>query len=102
MIRQYLFSTVIALWIGAVAAAEPPKPAPSAIHIAIDATDACTIETKPVVCDQVAAFIRKNYPHASPRIFVCPDHDTHYGAVAKVMRALENERFLKVSFHCEG
>jgi biopolymer transport protein ExbD len=80
---------------------EPPKVI-DAIAVSIDASNNCSLESKPVECAQVAAIIKSRYPTSKPRVDVCLDKQTRYEAAVEVMNSVKDAGFPIGTLDCKA
>ncbi len=70
------------------------------LEVSIDATNNCSLEDKPVVCQQVAAVIKSRYPTSKPHIFICVDKQTRAEAALEVLNSIAAAGFPPADFQC--
>jgi biopolymer transport protein ExbD len=70
------------------------------LEVSIDATNNCSLENKPVACQQVAAAIKARYPTSKPRIFICVDKQTRAEAALEVLNSINAAGFPAADFQC--
>lgn len=79
---------------------EPATQVVTQLEVTIDAANNCSLESKPVSCQQVAAVIRTRYPTSKPRIFICVDKQTRAEAALEVMNSVNAAGFPVANFEC--
>ncbi len=78
----------------------PPVRVVTQLEVTIDAANNCSLEDKPVSCQQVADVIRTRYPTSKPRIFICVDKQTRAEAALEVLNAVNAAGFPATDFQC--
>jgi biopolymer transport protein ExbD len=78
----------------------PPARVVTQLEVSIDAANNCSLENKPVSCQQVAAVIKTRYPTSKPHIFICVDKQTSAGAALEVLNAVNAAGFPAADFQC--
>jgi len=98
-----LVGVTMAASLAACSADEPAPPPPrvvTQIEISIDAGNNCSLESKPVICQQVAEVIKTRYPTSKPRIFICLDKNTRAEAAFEVLNSVNAAGFPVGEFEC--
>ena len=88
-----------------LAACSADESAPTArvvtqLEVSIDAANNCSLEDKPVICQQVAAVIKTRYPASKPHIFICVDKQTRAEAALEVLNSINAAGFPPADFEC--
>lgn len=86
----------------ACSAGDPASPVREVtqLEVTIDAANNCSLEDKPVSCQQVAAVIKTRYPTSKPRVFICVDKQTRAEAALEVLNSVAASGLPAADFGC--